>query len=427
MNAKYLFQYVFDVADLNIDRTKPILEVIKIDNTNIGYKKYANKTHEITVRIKFIEKNIGNDVLEKNEIEILIDDLIARDCVFNINKIEQNQGYAIYDIKISNLNENGKLTLNILEGAITDLSGLKNDKTNIDTEILIDNIAPIGKFTEELIEEGKVKGKITVNEEIREVEGWTLSDDNKLLTNEFANNLYYELDIVDFAQNESKVEVHISKATNIVLTYASHNSEYAWSYGYSNYDIAGKEAAKRDSRWKTEAMAFSITGNVPEDFLQVRAYDHTYWGPGGASRCSLSGNKYLHGYNPSESTWQTMNADSLIMLDGKEYFELGGAGVNYGGTTDINGKNPIKNDDSKPYQYGISGISMKLKSTSYYTVIYQIFVDKVGWIAPKSDGEECIYRKDKPFSAFRMALIPKNQKQYVLNMWNDDVGSFRLE
>ena len=101
--------------------------------------------------------------------------------------------------------------------------------------------------------------------------------------------------------------------------------------------------------------------------------------------------------------------------------------MNYGGTTDINGKNPIKNDDSKPYQYGISGISMKLKSTSYYTVIYQIFVDKVGWIAPKSDGEECIYRKDKPFSAFRMALIPKNQKQYVLNMWNDDVGSFSLE
>ena len=57
-------------------------------------------------------------------------------------------------------------------------------------------------------------------------------------------------------------------------------------------------------------------------------------------------------------------------------------------------------------------------------IIYQILVDEVGWIEPKSDGVECVYKHNKPFSAIRIALIPKNQKEHIYKMWKEDIGTF---
>ena len=57
-------------------------------------------------------------------------------------------------------------------------------------------------------------------------------------------------------------------------------------------------------------------------------------------------------------------------------------------------------------------------------IIYQILVDEVSWIEPKSDGVECVYKHNKPFSAIRIALIPKNQKEHIYKMWKEDIGTF---
>ena len=134
---------------------------------------------------------------------------------------------------------------------------------------------------------------------------------------------------------------------------------------------------------------------------------------------------YKHGYNPSSTTYKSMKSNDLVTIKGKKYFQLGGAGVNALNQTDINGKNPVPG--STEYVYGISGIKLKLKDYSYYSIIYQILVDKVGWISACSDGEECMYSSSKPMSAFRVTLVPKTEKQYVLDMWNKDVGTFNLK
>ena len=42
---------------MNIDRTKPKIELIEIQNTNTNYPKYANKTHTISFKIKVTAKN----------------------------------------------------------------------------------------------------------------------------------------------------------------------------------------------------------------------------------------------------------------------------------------------------------------------------------------------------------------------------------
>ena len=425
VSAKYVFEYEFEIADLDIDRSKPQIEVMQISNTNKNYENFANKTHFITIRVKVIERNKANDELQNNEVEILVNNLRVTDCNINVKKISENSQESVYDIELTNLKGNGNLTLSIVEGAIKDTSGLTNDKKVIATNILIDNIPPKGIIKKEKIEDGKVKANISTNEKVREVEGWNLSDDAKLLTNEFMNNLYYKLKLVDYAQNPSEIEIDISEATNIIVSYASHNSEYGWSYGYSNYDIAGKEAVKMNPIYKTEALAFMIKGNVDKDFLKVRAYDFNYWGTIGV--CSLTSKKYYNGYNPNLLSWESMNSETLIELNGEKYFELGGAGVNQAGRRDFYGNKPIPVENARKYMYGISGINMKLKDESYFSVVYQVLVDKVGWVEPKSDGEECLYNHANPISAFRMALVPQKEKQYIIDMWNKDVGTFNLE
>ena len=70
---------------------------------------------------------------------------------------------------------------------------------------------------------------------------------------------------------------------------------------------------------------------------------------------------------------------------------------------------------------------MKLKDTSYYSIVYQILVNNHGWQSAVSDGQETMYRYNRPMSAFRMALIPKTEKQYLINSWNKDVGTYNMK
>ncbi len=158
---------------------------------------------------------------------------------------------------------------------------------SVDTNIIIDNIPPKGEFIENKISDGKVDGIINLSEEIREIEGWDLkkNEDKFKIEKEFTNNISYQLPIRDMAGNESSVEINITQATYINLIYASLNSEVGWTYGYGNYDVAGAEAIKRNSSWKTEVLAFNISGNIEPDFLQAKAYLYTHWGEGSTARC----------------------------------------------------------------------------------------------------------------------------------------------
>ena len=122
--------------------------------------------------------------------------------------------------------------------------------------------------------------------------------DEKILKKTFNNNLSYVIEIEDLAGNKQQVNINIVEATNVIMSYASHNSMVGWSYGYGNYDIAGLEAIKENSKYKTESLAFSISGNVDEDFLQARAFVYTNWGEGSKAMCNDSNQIYTYGWNP---------------------------------------------------------------------------------------------------------------------------------
>lgn len=417
VSAKYVISYEINIANVNLDNTKPVLEVINIKNTNIGYEKYANKTHTITIETKIIEKNIKTIKFDEEHIDIYLDNKKMK---ADIQVKEEN---GIYKICLSNIKENGKLKVVFKEGIVEDIANLINEEKMIDTQIIIDNEAPVGKFTENNIGDGKSIGKIELNEVVRKLEGWTLN--GLTLEKEFTNNISYEIPVLDYAGNKSIVDVNITKATYINVIYASHNSMIGWSFGYGNYDVAGKQAVLTNPIYKTEGLAFNVNGNIDLDFIRARAYVYTYWGEGSKGLCNdeVSTLEYSYGYNPSQTGYKSMMSDKLAMIGGKRYFQFAGSGLNGNNQTDANGQNPIPDEIASQFNYGISGINLMLKDYSYYSIVYQIYVNEVGWIKVCSDGEECVYNHKKPMSAFRMALIPKTEKQYLIDMWNKDIGT----
>lgn len=418
-----------DVANMNIDRTKPKIELIEIQNTNTNYPKYANKTHTISFKIKVTEKNIKENnfvkdffrfKLDENNINIVENNL-------SIKEIESTNEGKIYKIDIKGISGNGKLSMKIKEGAIIDKGGLKSESQNIQTGITIDNTAPAGKFKEVKIQDGKVNGEITLSENIRKIDGWSFKDNNLKITKEFTNNISYQLPITDYAGNTSNVDINITQATYINVVYASHNSCIGWSFGYGNYDVAGKDAIKVNPVYRTEALAFNISGNVDKDFVQANTYIYTYWGEGSKGKCTTSGLIYNYGYNPGKNVFKSMKSNDLVTINSKKYFQFGGSGINGYLNTDANSQNPIPGEVANKYKYGISGITMKLKDYSQYSIIYQILVNGTGWVKTASDGSECTYNHNTPMSAFRIALVPKTEKQYVINQWNKDVGTFNMK
>ena len=68
-----------------------------------------------------------------------------------------------------------------------------------------------------------------------------------------------------------------------------------------------------------------------------------------------------------------------------------------------------------------------MKDYSEYSIVYQIWVDGVGWQKAVSDGEETTYSHDKPIGAYRMSLIPKTEKQYLITSWNKDCGTNNMK
>ena len=425
--AKYVLQNEFNIANINIDGTKPKIELVNITNTNSEYPNYASKKHNIIVRIKISDKNIKDIFLDKEHVKVKIAEKIVEEPNIKFTKIQDLVNCKIYDIELKDLQENGNLKLNISNNTVIDQGELSNDFLEIDTNIVIDNIAPTGNFKENKISDGKVCASIELSEFIRNLDGWNFSKDKLSVSKEFTNNVSYELPILDFAGNEGKVEISITKASYINIVYASHNSVVGWSFGYGNYDVAGKDAIMRNSVYKTEALAFNISGNIDEDFVQGNSYIYTYWGDGSFGKCTTSGIIYNFGYNPLDGRYKSMKSSDLVTIDNKKYFQFGGSGINGYQNPDLYGNNPIPGYVANKYEYGICGMKFRLKDYSQFSIVYQILIDRVGWIASCSNGQECMYAKDRPMSAFRIALIPNSERQYVIDTWNKDVGTFNIK
>ena len=406
----------------NIDKIKPTVECTEIKNSNTKYPLYANSEKEINLTIK-VSDNIQIKDVDLTKVNIKVGSNNA-DLTKKWTETTSNNKEKIYNLKLTNIKGDGVLTVEFEEGFVTDTATNINDIATVNTQINIDNTKPTVSYSQSIIEQGKVNAIVTANEKIQKPEGWDISSDSKELNKEFVSNVSYNLTISDLAGNETTPEISVTGAKYINLIYASHNSEVGWTFGHGNYDIAGADAIKIDSKYKTEALAFNVSGNIESDFVQAKAYVYTHWGVGSYGRCRSSGLLYNYGYNPDNGLYKSMTSNDLVTIEDKKYFQLGGSGVNCLQATDINGNNPIPQDIASSFHYGICGLTLTLKDYTDYSIIYQIYVSEVGWQPAVSNGTETMYSKTKPISALRVVLVPSSEKQNVINTWNQDIGKF---
>lgn len=425
--AKYVIEDTHVVAKLDIDRCKPNIELIDIVSSNADYHTYANKTHLITGHIKITEKNIVRNDLSPDNIKVTVANNFITPTFQSFSLVSENATEKIYEFSFTNTTDNGSLLIVIPEGIVEDKSGLTNEQKYLFTGIYIDNTPPVATFKEITISDGKSIAEITSNETIRPISGWDISSNYMLLSKEFTNCISYALPIIDFAQNSSEVLVDIKDATNVMLEYGTYD-DYSKQTIVSNGNISAPKTISSNSICTSEVIFIRLSGDIDSTLLQGKAYVYTHWGNGARGICRYSELSYNHGYNPtSNSEWLDIGSSNLLIYNGNIFTQFGGRGLNVANATSSNIKIPIPTDIAKQYLYGISGIQFQLKDTSNYSVVYQAYVKDVGWLKASCDGQENLYQHNKPISAFRINLVPKTEKQYLIDYWNCDVGTNSID
>lgn len=228
---------------------------------------------------------------------------------------------------------------------------------------------------------------------------------------------------MDFAQNSSEVFITIQNATNISLEYGTYDV-YSDQTLISGGKISAPNTISSDSICKSESIFIRLSGSIPPNSLQGKVYVHTYWGESARATCLYSELSYYHGYNPtSSSQWWNVGSDNVLSYSGNIFTQFGGFGLNRANRSASSIYKPIPSDIANQYLYGISGIQFRLKDPSDFSVVYQSYVKGVGWLNASCDGKENVYQHDKPISAFRINLVPKTDRQYLIDYWNRDVGT----
>ena len=418
--AKYIFEYKETAFELDRDRTFPNVEILEIINTNIGYESYANKTHEIILKIKVYDNNkLINNL---TNFEILVNKE-KNDCTKETKILEETENYIIYQIKLTNITGDGELFIKIPEKSFADDSKNEMKEFLLKTGILIDNTAPIVDYSQILKSNGKAEVNLISNEKVRMLEGWKLNETGMINSKEFISNISYHRNIVDLAGNVSSVNIDVKETTYLGLEIKAHMSSSGWQTTES--DIIGR-IEKGNYKYKFESLLFRTGENIPKDFLQIAGFVYSYWGEGSYAISGQFGAVYNYGINPVYG-YKTMLNSNLVNYKGKAYVHLGGEGINYRGYTDINGNNPIPVDIARQYRYGISGIKLDLKEHSENSIIYQIFFNNTGWLETCKNGELAMKSENEPIEAMRVAVIPNSELEFILQEWNEDIGTYNSD
>ena len=137
--SKYIFLWNLDVASVNLDRTKPTIEVISVENSNTKNREYANSNDIITFMVEVKEKNINLSRIEKSDLEVYVGDVLVSPNI-EIGNIEKKNNTFKCLIRVSKILENGILKISFKEGTIVDKYNWKSELYTYQTDITVDNI-----------------------------------------------------------------------------------------------------------------------------------------------------------------------------------------------------------------------------------------------------------------------------------------------
>ena len=206
--------------ECNIDITKPTCEIgiYKSDSTIKTENGIVTKLNNVEYVFNFSENVKG---FTKDDIEVT-----------NGTKGGFSGSGRKYTLIVTNDTE-GEQVVKIPQGACTDSAGNKIAETV--KKVVIDRTGPVGSVSYSTTEKtgSAVVAKISANEEMQEIEGWTLSADKKELTKSYEDNTEETVTIKDLLGNESSVTIKIS---NIDKTLPKGEVTYSTAE-YTNQDV----------------------------------------------------------------------------------------------------------------------------------------------------------------------------------------------
>lgn len=189
------------------------------------YKTYTKNTEEVvtiydlagnginqTVKIENIDKDAPDYEIKYSTTKKTNEDVIVT--IIADEEVQEIEGWALSEDKktlTKIYSENTEETI-----VIKDLVG--NDSTKITIKINnIDKNAPEIKteYSNKNLTNENVIVTITANESLKEIEGWSLSEDKKILTKTFAENKNEELVIYDLAGNKVETTIKIDNIDKV--------------------------------------------------------------------------------------------------------------------------------------------------------------------------------------------------------------------
>jgi len=175
----------------------------KNEQETIEVKDLVGNVKKIEINISNIDKDIPNVEVDYNNNKITNKDITVT--ITANEEIQKIEGWTLSENKRILTKTYSKNTQDIV--SIKDLAGNAVEKSiNISK---IDKEKPIIETKYILIDNENVSVRIIANEEIQEIEDWTLSEDKKILTKTYDKNIQEELQIKDIAGNAKIVKIKI--------------------------------------------------------------------------------------------------------------------------------------------------------------------------------------------------------------------------
>mgnify|MGYP002732993316 CR=1 FL=1 len=210
----------------SLSTDKKILTKEFSENTTktITVKDIAGNETQVEVKISNIDKIAPTAIVSYSTTEPTKENVTVT--ITADEEVQGIDGWTLSQDKKILTKEYSENTTEII--TVKDIAG-NETQVNISITNIIDRTAPTTNVNYSTISKTNqnVKVTITANEEVQAIEGWTLSQDKKILTKEYSENTTETITIKDIAENEVQVNISITNIDRIApeaeISYSTTN------------------------------------------------------------------------------------------------------------------------------------------------------------------------------------------------------------
>lgn len=212
------YKVTYIVSDCHNQKTSKDLYIEVIDQTAPKIEGFIEEYDENTEIISYIPVNTNSIINKPVKIYFSDNDSVSYaeyykaiyETVDNESTIEKESMMQVIDIDLNNdfyLYEDGEYHIRAYD----------NSGNYQEYVVTIDRTNPVSEVTYTKLDTNQVLVTIKLDEEVKEIDGFTLSDDKKVLTKVYSNNLLENIIISDLAGNEIIVPIKIDQIITIKL------------------------------------------------------------------------------------------------------------------------------------------------------------------------------------------------------------------